>query len=88
MNSDVEKIWKDFWEPIVGQDLEKIKLELYDYYTALQEVTRVYYTLTNGAISKINTDSSVVLSVIEDQINKDTEEAVKDAIEDFKLKGA
>jgi len=50
----------EFWVPIVVTNgynknmvnMEQIKKELYDYYCVMQEVSKVYYHVTNGKFSK------------------------------------
>ena len=70
IDEEVERIWNDFWVPILqgnGElDLDKVKAELYDYKIVMEEVSKVYDHITNGRISKPNTQSDVVISETED----------------------
>ena len=69
-NPTIEKIWNDFWKPIVYKDgeldIEQIKKELHDFYHMIDNVPKVYDTVTNSHVSKPLTDSSVVIAIFED----------------------
>ena len=71
---DVEREWKDFWEPIVtldGQlDLEQVKKELYDYRVVMREVSKVYYHITGGKFSKPNTDHQYIIDEVESRFER------------------
>lgn len=70
MSDEVEKVWREFWEPIVIKDsqldLEQIKKELYDFYCAMQEVPRVYCHITGNNLSKITYKAEVVIDAADD----------------------
>lgn len=90
----VEKVWKDFWEPIFreqgwdgpGHTLDRnwsvffkqLKLELWDYHNIMSSVSRAYDELSWGRISKPHTDATAVISVV-NEIQR--EQTVRDVIE-------
>lgn len=57
--SEVEKVYKEFWEEIICNDgeidIEQVKKELHDYHFMLESVPKVYMEITGGRISKPNT---------------------------------
>lgn len=65
----LEESWK-FWEPIVMKngvlDLEQVKLELHDFYVAMQEVPKVYCHITGDRLSKILYKASLVIEAADD----------------------
>lgn len=69
-DSEVERVWDEYWRDIVTDhgepNLDLIKRELFDYYTALQEVPKVYDTITRGRFTKPNTRAQVVLDCFEE----------------------
>ena len=72
MNSEVEKVWQEFWKDIVCDkngniDLEQIKKELYDFHTVMQEVPKVYSEITGGLLSYVTYPAETVLSVYYDK---------------------
>lgn len=77
-----ETVWTEFWKPIVAPDgeinMEQLKAELYDFWTALQEVSSVYCHITGNKLSKITYKSEVVCQYA-DQHYEDlyTEEGAK-----------
>jgi hypothetical protein len=67
---NVEKCWEEFWRPIVTNpdgslSLDAIKRELFDFRVVMEEVSKVYYELTAGQISKPNTDAEWVLLAVD-----------------------
>ena len=68
-DEDVEREWKDFWEPIVAPegklDLEQLKKELYDFRVVMQEVEKVYIHVTGGKLSKCNVAAQHVIDEYE-----------------------
>jgi hypothetical protein len=73
--TDYEKNFDEFWQDIVcnenGEiDLDKVKRELSDYYIAIQEVSKVYYELTDGKFTKFNTDSIHVIAAAQDYFER------------------
>ena len=78
MNNKVEQCWKEFWEPIVGYDLEEIKKELYDYRNLLNSVPKVYDHITGGVASKPNINAEVIINLSDDYTNRLIEEALDD----------
>ncbi len=71
--------WKDQLEDSEGNLIkEKIMEVLWNYSKLEEEVSRVYFEITNGKISKPNTDSSAVICVYEDEMNSTFEELLKE----------
>lgn len=70
IDEEVEKVWNEFWKPIVEKDgevdMDQIKKELYDFHMVMQEVSKVYDHITNGKISKLLTHADVVISEADD----------------------
>lgn len=71
-DSDIDKVYKDFWKEIVTTDgkldLEKVKAELFDYSFMLEQVPKVYCEVTGNSISKPNTYADSVISCFNDHI--------------------
>lgn len=70
---EVEKVWEEFWAPIVlnadgSVNLDQVKKELYDFRTCIEEVTKVYDSITNGQFSKPTTTAAYVIDAVEQQI--------------------
>ena len=67
---EANKVWNEFWSDIVmkdGQlDVNQIKLELLDYYRAMQEVPKVYCEITGGLLSKILYPADTVITNYQD----------------------
>ncbi len=86
VNRKVEKVWQDFWMPLVAPDgrvdMEQIKKELYDFRQIMKEVSRVYEYVTGGAISKINTKAEEVIIIYKERTQSLVNEMVKEAIEE------
>lgn len=86
MDALVEKDWREFWVPLVVKDgevdLEQIKKELFDYHMIMKEVSKVYYEVTGGKVSKPNTAAETVIDMYNDEINKSYAEGIKDGKEE------
>ena len=69
-DKEVEECWNNFWEDIIVKDgnldLDQIKKELYDYHLLLENTRKLYFELTNGAISKPLTEPSVIINLVEE----------------------
>lgn len=80
---EVQQVWDEFWSPLVAPDgavdLEQIKRELFDWHTAMDQVSRAYCDITGGRFSKPNTAAGWIVSA--------HEEAVTDAAERGRLEG-
>lgn len=68
---DYEQIYNDFWKEIIENkdgsiNIDQLKRELHDFHTAITNVGKVYYHITGGRISKINTLAEVVISKAEE----------------------
>ncbi|MDD5589172.1 MAG: hypothetical protein PHP92_03910 [Candidatus Nanoarchaeia archaeon] len=79
---EYEKVYKDFWKGIIERNgkinLIQIKKELYDYYMAMHEVSKVYCAITDNHISKITTKSCCVIAEYEDCLTKMCDECKKE----------
>jgi hypothetical protein len=75
---EIEKDWKEFWEPIVGNDLELIKKELYDYHYIMNSAAKVYFTVTDGATSNLMVYPEVIESLFSEYVQKLIDEAIED----------
>lgn len=71
---DIEKVWAEFWEPLVVVDgevrLDHIKRELYDYWVLLEEVPKVYMYITDGRVSKPNTAAFHIIAAHDEAVMK------------------
>lgn len=70
MNSEVERVWDEYWRNIVTDhgepNLDLIKRELFDYHTTLEEVPKVYDVITRGRFTKPNTRAQLILDCVEE----------------------
>lgn len=72
---EVEQLWQELWKGIVTNEdgsinLEQLKKELWSASFIADQCSEVYYTLTNGTLSKPNYYASGVISCYEDQQEK------------------
>jgi hypothetical protein len=78
----IDKNFKEFWMPLISTngvfDLDKLALELWDYYRFMLSAAEVYCHITGNLISKVNTCASAVISVADDRIEDLIEEAIDD----------
>lgn len=69
-HESVQQEYERFWKGIVERDgvldFEQVKRELYDYSQLLERIPVLYCRLTDGAISKPNTDIDVVYNLAEE----------------------
>lgn len=81
---DVEQVWAEFWTPALDQAVEglplgksvaipgvyydQIKRELFDYHRLLKKLPVFFCDITNGKVSKPNTDLSVVAEIVQEEI--------------------
>ena len=91
-DKEVERVWNDFWKPLVtkegyGVSLDLIKRELFDFYKMLDNVPKVYNAVTGGLLSKPNYDAGTVISAYEDHLNEQIDECVKEAMEQYDQMG-
>lgn len=82
VNKDYEIFWKDIVEKNGLIDIEQVKKELYDYHVMMNEVSKVYDSITGGRISKPNTASHHVISYADEAINAAYDEGWEDAKEE------
>ena len=75
-----ERFWKDIVEiaPYGVLNKDQVMRELSDYSLILEQVSRVYYHITNGRISKQNTLAEAVIAVYEDIMQEAIDEALKE----------
>lgn len=77
---EYEEIFDDFWADIICPDgewnLDQVKRELHDYRILLKDVPRVYYAITEGRISKPNTNPDAVIRIHNELIEKCVNEQV------------
>lgn len=69
------KEFEKWWHSIIYKEdgsvnIEQIKKELYDYNILLKNTSKVYFDITNGAISKPFTDPDVVIAIADDNYNE------------------
>ncbi len=74
-SAEIEKCYQNFWRDLIecedgSLNIEQVKLELYDYYQAIQNVTKVYDEITCGKFTKINTDPQVIIEAAEQFFTK------------------
>lgn len=75
----------DFWEGIIYDpdgklDEQQVLLELYDYQHLIEHASKVYWSITDGALSKPTYHAKTVLAVHEDCIDKLIKESVIEAL--------
>jgi len=82
---DYELKYDSFWKEIIEKDgvvnIDQVKRELYDFAMMIKEVGEVYCHVTNGAISKPNTCSDVVIDIHDDIRTREIEEAIAEELE-------
>lgn len=70
MQEAVERVWKEFWLPIVAPsgelDIEQVKLELYDAYILIHGLSYIYSDLSGHQASKPTTDPQVILDLAQE----------------------
>jgi len=70
----VDEVYEEFWKVIIepnGEiDFDQVKRELYDYYIAMQEVSKVYFEITDGKFSKPNTLAQYILDEFYERLNE------------------
>lgn len=72
----IEKMLKIGGFHMTPEDIQK---ELADYKFVMEQVREVYYTLTNGRLSKPNHDAATVISEIEEIRQQEISDALKEA---------
>lgn len=69
-DSEAERIYQEFWKPIVERDgvldVAQLKRELFDYWQVMQSVPKVYSYVTGGQVSKVLTDPVTVNALADD----------------------
>lgn len=84
MDAACEKVWKEFWEPIISSahvegseaadislsELDQIKSELYDAHMLMRNVSIIYSEVTGHQVSKPLTDPYVVAQLAQEQQQK------------------
>lgn len=79
----VQKIWDEFWKPLVcfrsGRiSKERVMQELADFHLVMTEAAKVYCHVTGGRISKVNTMAHAVIDEATAVDNDALEEILKD----------
>ena len=84
VTKEVQEEYDNFWKDIVEKDgvldKEAVMRELFDYGQLIESASIVYCHVTNGKISKTNTEPDAVCAVADDCVT----ELVDEAIEDYK----
>lgn len=86
--TDYQETFASFWAAIVCNPdgsliVDQVKRELHDYCTLMESAGKVFYHVTDGAISKPNTCPDVVCALADDVINRQLEEAIAEERERF-----
>lgn len=88
---DYWRVYLDFWGPLIWDDqrtgrinLDALARELFDYYTMMNDVSRVYDSVTFGKISKPNTDPRYVIQEAEQRLMDAYAEGRVDGLEEGK----
>lgn len=69
--------------PDPGKPLaQRIRDELHDFQTVIEEVSKVYCDLTRGRLSKPNTLASAVIGEVQEIQSQDIDEAIAEAVEE------
>lgn len=81
--TDYEQDYESFWKELVEKDgkldPDSVKRELFDYHNLMKNATRVYCHITDGMISKLNTDPDVVIAEADSVVQKLIDEAQQGA---------
>jgi hypothetical protein len=88
-DAEVERVWREFWLPIVGRpdgsiDMEQVKKELHDLHMLHEHCGLAYDWMTGGKVSKANTEFETVKAIAEDLRTKEIDEAVKEESEHWR----
>jgi hypothetical protein len=82
---DYEKDYEDFWKEIIEVNgvvsMDQVKRELFDFHCIMQEVPKVYDYITNGNISKPNTNANVVIGEFDRVQEEEWRDYLKDELE-------
>lgn len=77
-----DETFKGFWEDIVGPEnnlnVEQIKKELHDFACLIDNISKVYSYVTDGKISKPNTDIDAVFAEYDQCVENAVNEAIAD----------
>ena len=80
--NEVEKVYNEFWKALVEENgvinIEQVKKELFDFYTMLDEVPKVYLHITGNQISKPLTDANIVISLADEYYDEICKEYIED----------
>lgn len=79
---EVEKVWREFWQPLIAPDgvldLAQVKRELFDFGMVMDNVSVVYDHITGGRVSKPHTLASAVISMYEENLDRQIAYALED----------
>lgn len=71
---DYEQTWEEFWVPLVfpngALDMDKLKRELHDFKTLMDNVSTVYDEVTGGRASKPMTNPRVVMQLAHEEAQR------------------
>ena len=70
---EIDRVFSEFWMSIVMNEdgslnRERVKLELFDYYRVMGEVSRAYDDITVGKFSKPNTRAEYIIDAVNERI--------------------
>lgn len=67
MEDEINKIWEEFWVPILYPDnqfdIEQLKKELADYYKTINSTTYIYNQITKGIASNHTTSVIDIMNI-------------------------
>lgn len=82
MDRAVEAVWGGFWGPLMCPDgvldAGRVKAELYDYHTLMDNASKVYDHVTGGRISRTSTTAAAVIAEADARVMEDIERAIAD----------
>jgi hypothetical protein len=86
--TDYDRTWEDVWKPFVtledgSVNLDAVKRELHDYHLLMNSVSAVYWSITDGLISKPGADPYVVLSIAQESEETRYRDWLADEITEF-----
>lgn len=77
----------EFWKIVYpdGMSAEQVTNELYDYHRLLDGLPQLYDHITNGAISKPNTDKTAIIAVHDDYVARQIDDATKEMVKALQI---
>lgn len=85
-DKEIDKLFKEFWKPLVSKsdgtlDVELVKKELFDFYTLMGHLTKMYDHISGGIISIVNTHPEAVIQIYEERLEERYEEGFEEGIQ-------